>query len=712
VDATAEAAIAGGAFVDLLVGTDVPTAAQYGDPASDVAGADLRDFDPAGTLAALEGAGAGESLEAQLLRAGLVGRAFDVGQVTSQAFIDAVFAAQVEEVVEHPVCPPAGGGCAFRVRTKARLNDEARIAGDVTAHDVKGYVRLGQRAYMADGTRLWGDDVGIDNGTSVFDVAANRFRHGKRTAVRGTRADALALPLGEPFCTLPALACVKGAPGVDVRRRGTGAPLGPGTYGDVRVANDARLVLGAGTYALCSLTVGRNVELEVTGSGPTVLNVAGNVRLANGAVLRVAPGAPPVVVNVGGKRVRIGRKAEVAAEVTAPRARLSLGSGGRLTGGFCVGQAFAGKGIQLECPAGGPPPSTTTTTSSTTTSTTTTTTTSTTTTTAAPTTTATTAPATTTTGAPRATTTSPPARAGVDPARPFSNASPWNTATPTGTSWFDVARLHTLSDGSFRHWWVNTASVGIWWSSPNDPLWTFDMPDFVAPAYHRNRPAQTFTMRAPADLAAGTDSDHILVVIDPVSGDYTEVWEASVDTSTHTVTSTGPGWARGNAATGPGAGTMSNNDGVRAANFSWAGGLITGADLSAGRIDHALAVAMPAEVLKGGGNTGAGAWRAPATAWDAGSWQGPLQMGTRIGIPQGTPRPAGLTALGVMVFDALQRYGAFVGDYAGGQWPNFYADDRTVSTDAVCPMFCYWNSNGSSDMEKIAPLLRVADYQP
>jgi hypothetical protein len=228
-------------------------------------------------------------------------------------------------------------------------------------------------------------------------------------------------------------------------------------------------------------------------------------------------------------------------------------------------------------------------------------------------------------------------------------------------------------------------------------------------------------MRAPANLAPGTDSDHILVVADPVSGNYVEVWVASVDSTNRVVTSTGPGWATGNMITGPGAGTKTNNDGVRAANFSWAGGLITGADLNAGKIDHALAVALPGDMLMGGGNTGHQGgvstttplvYRAPATAWDAGWWTGPIQMGSRIGIPAGTPMPAGLSSIGVMVFNALQTYGAFVGDYAGGEWPNFYADKNTVTDAQVDPLFCYWNNNGSSDMEKIGPLLRIADYQP
>jgi hypothetical protein len=297
----------------------------------------------------------------------------------------------------------------------------------------------------------------------------------------------------------------------------------------------------------------------------------------------------------------------------------------------------------------------------------------------------------------------------VNKAQPFSATSMWNTPTPASTQWFDTPVLHAgapLSNGdTFRHWFVGTDAVRIWWSSPTDPVWTFNMPAFVAPAWHRNRPAARFSVRAPASLAASTDSDHILAVADPASGYYVEVWRASVNTTTHTVTSTGPGWATGNMITGRGGGTLTNNDGVRASNFSWMGGLITGADLAGHTIDHALVVALPYDMLK------SGAWRAPATAWET-VGSGPIQMGSRIGIPAGTARPAGLSSLGAMVFNSLRTYGAFVGDFTGGQWPIFYADHGTVTPAQVEPIYAYWNYKGSADMEKIGPLLRVADYQP
>ena len=296
--------------------------------------------------------------------------------------------------------------------------------------------------------------------------------------------------------------------------------------------------------------------------------------------------------------------------------------------------------------------------------------------------------------------------------RPFAANSPWNTLTPAGTQWFDHVRLHQLATpvngSSMLHWWVNTDSVGIFRSSPTDPIWTFDLPRLDAALWHRVRPATTFTVRAPADLMDGGDEDHVLLLVD---GDtYYEVWNALVNPATRRVTtrSTGAPWAVGNITTGPGAGSL-NNDGTRASNLSWAGGLITGDDLQRGSIDHALALAITAPMLKAGATPD---YRWPATAWDNGGAYGPIKIGSRIGIPAGTPRPAGLSKLGNMVFDALQRYGAFVGDFCGGPWPQFYADKRTVTEAQMKPLFAFWEYGGSADMEKIQPLLRVADYQP
>lgn len=295
--------------------------------------------------------------------------------------------------------------------------------------------------------------------------------------------------------------------------------------------------------------------------------------------------------------------------------------------------------------------------------------------------------------------------------RPFSSSSPWNTPIPAGTQWFDSAVLHApvAVGDTTRHWYVNELSARVWHATAADPLVTFDMPVFVDPTFNRNRPALSFMFRCPVAAVPGTDEDHVLMVVDDTTGEYVEVWQA-VRQPGGVVTAPGGGWARGNVRTGTGMGTTglnSNNGGVRAANFSWIGGLLTGADIAANRIDHALVLALGWGLLS---NT---EWRAPATAPDNGGHDGPLAMGTRLGIPAGTPRPANLSPLGGAVFDALVTFGAFVGDFAGTPYPMFYADAGTVAEGdpRVRRLFTWWDG-WTADMDLIGPLVRVADYQP
>ena len=46
----------------------------------------------------------------------------------------------------------------------------------------------------------------------------------------------------------------------------------------------------------------------------------------------------------------------------------------------------------------------------------------------------------------------------------------------------------------------NTDSVGVYYASNTDPVWTFDLPALNAALWHRVRPAQVFSVRAPATL--------------------------------------------------------------------------------------------------------------------------------------------------------------------------------------------------------------------
>lgn len=107
VDNTAKAVIKHQAFVNLIIYGGGPlnggpsydvSAYQYGDPASDVSNSDYSDFNASATLRKLEGAGYGQSLSAQVLRAGLISRSFDISKVSDPNFLDNFFKAKLGEV--------------------------------------------------------------------------------------------------------------------------------------------------------------------------------------------------------------------------------------------------------------------------------------------------------------------------------------------------------------------------------------------------------------------------------------------------------------------------------------------------------------------------------------------------------------------------------------------------------------------------------------
>lgn len=106
IDNTADAVIENDAFVNMLINRgNGRTTNQYGDPNASVSDANFLNYDPDATLTNLQAWGRGQSLEAQVLNAGLIGRAFSIGSVNTTNFIDNFFAAKIEEIVENPFTP-------------------------------------------------------------------------------------------------------------------------------------------------------------------------------------------------------------------------------------------------------------------------------------------------------------------------------------------------------------------------------------------------------------------------------------------------------------------------------------------------------------------------------------------------------------------------------------------------------------------------------
>jgi hypothetical protein len=132
--------------------------------------------------------------------------------------------------------------------------------------------------------------------------------------------------------------CVEQAPGIAVGH-GLTQTQNPGTYGDVDVAGGGHgpgtLELSAGTYTFCSLTLHRNAQLLAL--GPVTIQVVGGIKLDNGSDVRPEASAmSPCQVRIlaNGARVRISRKASVAATLCAPNAMLELTAGAHLRGAF------------------------------------------------------------------------------------------------------------------------------------------------------------------------------------------------------------------------------------------------------------------------------------------------------------------------------------------------------------------------------------------
>ena len=115
VDATAAAVIQSQAYLNLLINIgDTPSRSQYGDYTKDVSDPNLLNFNESATLANLLADSArANSLQAQVLGAGLVARTFDVNQANNATFVNNFFAAKLEEVTMDPGLVPEPSAIAL-----------------------------------------------------------------------------------------------------------------------------------------------------------------------------------------------------------------------------------------------------------------------------------------------------------------------------------------------------------------------------------------------------------------------------------------------------------------------------------------------------------------------------------------------------------------------------------------------------------------------
>ncbi len=262
---------------------------------------------------------------------------------------------------------------------------------------------------------------------------------------------------------------------------------------------------------------------------------------------------------------------------------------------------------------------------------------------------------------------------------PFAASSDWNTPITQGSTYTPLA----WPSATGYNYWVNwdEYSPSVYVASASDPIVKVSYP--AGWGY----PGGTVSIHMPAaaDGADGTDGE--LLVID---GDMVyNFWNFN---RTSLTTATAGAFGQENIVTGDGWGSSSPflSAGITAIGSSMMGGLLVKAETDTGVINHALQLVVDRKLVKSG-------FTGEAIAGDGGSPTGIVQEGDLIAIPPGTPMPSGLSPLGQEVFIALQTYGAYVVDVAGGATTlraqeNAY-DDATIGALIA-------------DMNKVLPLLQ------
>lgn len=235
--------------------------------------------------------------------------------------------------------------CAFLSAERTVLQNGGTSAGTIGTNDPGGLTKLGRDVFLSDDTEVIGDRIKVGNAASLDDVRGNQVKLGKKATVRGTTSG-VTLPVVEPFCPIGDFDCGGGDVTVG---RGETRILPPGSYDSIELASGARLELSPGSYTVCDVSAGKNTTIIASG-GSTMLQIVGALQVGNGGSLVSNAGDPPLIVDVAGtERVKLGRNVVVAAFLSAPNARVSVGNGGELIGSMCAERLDLGKNSALSC---------------------------------------------------------------------------------------------------------------------------------------------------------------------------------------------------------------------------------------------------------------------------------------------------------------------------------------------------------------------------
>jgi len=231
---------------------------------------------------------------------------------------------------------------------------------------------------------------------------------------------------------------------------------------------------------------------------------------------------------------------------------------------------------------------------------------------------------------------------------PFAPSSSWNTPIAAGATFGKLNWPASTGYNYYVNWDAYSPAVHV--SKPTDPLVQVAIPA------NWGWPAGNIPVRVAAGVtgAAGTDGE-ILIIDGTTAHNF---WQFKRTSNT---TATAQAYGRADVVTDSGWGSTSPflSAGIVATGSSQLAGLLVQAETDAGEIGHALQIALDAALQKPG-------YTGEAIGGDGSSPSGIAQEGQRFAIPPGVSMPAGLSSLGQKVFRAMQTYGVFDIDVAGG----------------------------------------------
>jgi hypothetical protein len=282
--------------------------------------------------------------------------------------------------------PPEEGGdfAIFALNSVALRQRSVVLSGNIGAQDIsegpgpksKVEVYIGYRVELAQGVQVYGDSVSIEKNATVFDVYYNELKN--KGTIFGDKVTPLELPVWEapPFlASVPGKKDIKvkgkkGKKGKKGRKDKKGkkdssvVELAAGAYDEVEIDHNGELHLLGGTYHFSSLKLDKDASLICLGPATILIaeGLEGHDEIYIGPAANSGISAADIVIYIGGiegkkgkkkkpkpkiKKVVIGKKSKVMANIYAPNSTLDIGKECEVKGSFIAKDVIVGDRVKV-----------------------------------------------------------------------------------------------------------------------------------------------------------------------------------------------------------------------------------------------------------------------------------------------------------------------------------------------------------------------------